>query len=175
MHFIVPDSCNQNGCFILVKFQLFKYSTNPNGWTLYTEKSQTFKNDWNPFLWFVFHNDWLQNHRWFSLRKMAPNFEAVFSVLLQICSQIYRGMPYLCIFVEEVVPLLGPMTDKLVLTFVWGRNYNISNDLVKVAAKIESAKFFACELWVERVGTFGVVLYHNQWPENFNFSFWWIA
>ena len=55
-------------------------------------------------------------------RKMAPNFEAVFSVLLQICSQIYRGMPYSCIFVEEVVPLLGPMTDELVLTFVCARN-----------------------------------------------------
>ena len=53
---------------------------------------------------------------------MAPNFEAVFSVLLQICSQMYRGMPYSCIFVEEVVPLLGPMTDELVLTFVCGRN-----------------------------------------------------
>ena len=93
---------------------------------------------------------------------MAPNFEAVFSVLLQICSQIYRTMPYLCIFVEEVVPLLEAMTDKLVLTFVCGRNSNIRNDLVKDASKIESAKFFACELWVERVGTFGVVLYHNQ-------------
>ena len=106
---------------------------------------------------------------------MTPNFEAFFGVILQICSQIYRGMPYLCTFVEEVVPLLEAMTDKLVLTFVCGRNYNISNDLVKVAAKIESAKFFACELWVERVGTFGVVLYPNQWPVNFNFSFWWIA
>ena len=53
---------------------------------------------------------------------MEPNFEAVFSVLLQICSQIYRGMPYLCIFVEDVVPLLEAMTDKLVLTFVCGRN-----------------------------------------------------
>ena len=93
---------------------------------------------------------------------MAPNFEAVVSVLLQICDQICRGMPYWCIFVEEVVPLLGAMTDKLVLTFVCGRNKNISNDLVKVSAKIESAKFFACELWVERVGTFGVVLYLNQ-------------
>ena len=47
---------------------------------------------------------------------MAPNFEAVVSVLLQICGQICRGMPYPCIFVEEVVPLLGEMTDKLVLT-----------------------------------------------------------
>ena len=71
-------------------------------------------------------------------------------------------MPYSCIFVEEDVPLLRKMTDKLVLTFVCGRNYNISNDLVKVLAKIESANFFACELWVERVGTFGVVLYRNQ-------------
>ena len=93
---------------------------------------------------------------------MAPNFEAVFSVFLQICSQIYRGMPYSCIFVQEFVPLLGAMIDKLVLTFVCGRNKEISNDLVKVAAKIESAKFFACELWVERVGTFGVMLYRNQ-------------
>ena len=53
---------------------------------------------------------------------MAPNFEAIVSVLLQICGQICRGMPYPCIFVEEVVPLLGEMTDKLVLTFVCGRN-----------------------------------------------------
>ena len=93
---------------------------------------------------------------------MAPNFEPVVSVLLQICGQICRGMPSRCIFIEEVVSLLGEMTDKLVLTFVCGRNKNISNDLVKVSAKIESAKVFACELWVERVGTFGVVLYRNQ-------------
>ena len=68
-------------------------------------------------------------------------------------------MPYPCIFVEEVVQLLGVMTDKLVLTFVCGRNQNISNDLVKVAANFETPKYFACELWVERVGTFGIVLY----------------
>ena len=49
--------------------------------------------------------------------KMAPNFEAVISVLLYICGQLCRGMPYPCIFVEEVVPLLGAMTDKLVFTF----------------------------------------------------------
>ena len=71
-------------------------------------------------------------------------------------------MPYPCIFVEEVVSLFGAMTDRLLLTFVCGRILNISNDLVKVAAKIESAKFFACELWVESVGTFVVVLYSNQ-------------
>ena len=53
---------------------------------------------------------------------MAPTFETVVSVLLQICGQICLGMPYPCIFVEEVVPLYGEMTDKLVLTFVCGRN-----------------------------------------------------
>ena len=93
---------------------------------------------------------------------MAHNFEVVVSVLLQICGQIGRSMPYPCIFVEEVVPLLEAMTDTFVLTFVCGRNYIISNELIKVATKIESAKFFACELWVERVGTFGVVRYRNQ-------------
>ena len=122
MQSIVPDICNQNGFFILDTLQCFKYSSNPNGSTLYTEKSQTFKNDRNPFLSFVFNNDWLQNHRWFSLQKMAPNIEAVVSVLLQICGQTCRGMPYPCIFVEEVVPLFGAMTDKLVLTVVCGLN-----------------------------------------------------
>ena len=53
--------------------------------------------------------------------KMAPNFEAVVSVLLQR-GQICQGLPYPCIFVEEVVPLLGEMTDKLVFTFSCGRN-----------------------------------------------------
>ena len=53
---------------------------------------------------------------------MAPNVEADVSVLSLICGQICGGMPYPCIFVEEVVPLLGEMTDKLVLTFFCGRN-----------------------------------------------------
>ena len=53
---------------------------------------------------------------------MASNFEAVISFLLKICGQICRGIPYPCIFVEEVVPVLGEMTDKLVFTFVCGRN-----------------------------------------------------
>ena len=43
-----------------------------------------------------------------------------------------------CIFVEEVVPLLREMTGKLVLTFVCGRNKNISNDLEKVSAKLRA-------------------------------------
>ena len=36
-----------------------------------------------------------------------------------------------------------------------------SNNQVKVAAKNITAKFFACEPWVKRVGTFRVVLYRN--------------
>ena len=40
-----------------------------------------------------------------------------------------------------------------------------------MAATILSAKFFACELWVERVGTFCVILYRNQWPVNFILHF----
>ena len=53
---------------------------------------------------------------------MAPNFEAVVRVLLQICGKICWGMQYPCVFVEEVVPLLGEMTDKLVFTFICGQN-----------------------------------------------------
>ena len=53
---------------------------------------------------------------------MAPNFEVVVSVFLQICDQICRDMLFPYIFVEEDVPLLGAMTDKLVFTFVCGRN-----------------------------------------------------
>ena len=41
----------------------------------------------------------------------------------------------------------------------------------KVAAKHINAKFFACELWVKRVSTLGVVLYRNQWPVNFILHF----
>ena len=50
-------------------------------------------------------------------------------------------MPYPCICVEEVDPLLGDVTDKLVLTFVCGRYLleivsinSISGLCVKVAA-----------------------------------------
>ena len=68
----------------------------------------------NHFLSFVFLNDWLQNHCWLSVRSMTPNFVAVVSVLLPICFQIGLGMPYMCIFFEEVVMLLCAITDKLV-------------------------------------------------------------
>ena len=90
MYFIVPDICNQ----ILVTLQWFKYSANPNGSTLYTEKS---------------HPSILKSHKQVFIANLWSN---------QIC----RGVPFPYNFVEEVVPLLGEMTDKLVLTFVCGRN-----------------------------------------------------
>ena len=43
MQFIVEDICNQNGCLILVALQWLKYSTNPNGSTLYTESHKRSK------------------------------------------------------------------------------------------------------------------------------------
>ena len=67
-----------------------------------------------PFLLFVFHNGWLQNHCWLSAKGMTPNSVVFISVLLPICCHIGWGMPYQCIFVEEVVTLLGEITDKLV-------------------------------------------------------------
>ena len=98
------------------------YSTYPNGATLHNERSQTLKYDCNPFLSFVFHKNRLQNHCLLSLKRIATNFVVVVSVLHPICCHIGLGMPYLCIFVEEVVPLSGAITDKWVLTLVCGRN-----------------------------------------------------
>ena len=49
-----------------------------------------------------------------SSKGMAPNFVVLVSVLLPICCHNGWGMPYLCIFVEEVVTLLGAITDKWV-------------------------------------------------------------
>ena len=48
---------------------------------------------------------------------------------------------------------------------------SISNDQVKVVAENKNAKMFACELWVKRDGTLGVVLYRNHWPVNFILHF----
>ena len=45
---------------------------------------------------------------------MTPNFVVFVSDLLPICCHIGWGMPYLCILVEEVVTLLGTITDKWV-------------------------------------------------------------
>ena len=71
-----------------------------------------------PFLSYVLHNGWLQNHRWFSAKGLTPNFVVLVSVLLPIC----WGMPYLCIFGEEVVTLLGAITDKWVCALICGQN-----------------------------------------------------
>ena len=45
MHFIVQDICNQNACLILVTLQWLNNSTVPNGVTIFTEKSKTFKTE----------------------------------------------------------------------------------------------------------------------------------
>ena len=63
---------------------------------------------------FVFHNDLFQNHCWLSLKCMAPNCLVVVSVLLPIFCHNGSGMAYLCIFVVDVVQLVGAMTNKWV-------------------------------------------------------------
>ena len=45
---------------------------------------------------------------------MTSNFVVVVNVLHPIRCHIGWGMPYLCIFVEEVVTFLGAITDKWV-------------------------------------------------------------
>ena len=47
---------------------------------------------------------------------MKHHFVVVVSVLLPMCCHIGWGMPYLCIFVGEVVTLLAAITDKWVWT-----------------------------------------------------------
>ena len=66
---------------------------------------------------------------------MTHNCVVVGSVLLPICCHVGWGMPYMFLFVEEVVKLLGAITDKWVLTHACGWNWNMSNDQVKVATK----------------------------------------
>ena len=46
-------------------------------------------------------------------------------------------------------------------TCLWS-DLELSNDQVKVIAKNINAYLFSCELWVKRVGIFGVVLYRSQ-------------
>ena len=52
---------------------------------------------------------------------MIPNFIVVVNVLLPFfCCHIGLGMPYMCIFVREVVTLLGAITEKMgVKTCLW--------------------------------------------------------
>ena len=66
---------------------------------LCTEKSQTFKMIKTDFLSFIFHNDWLQNHCWLSVKSTTPNFVVVFNVLLSFFCHIGSSLPYLRIFV----------------------------------------------------------------------------
>ena len=86
MHFTVPDICNQNGCLILVTLQKFKYSTNPNVATLYSETSETLKH-------FIIAG--------------APS--KVLHLFVQLLSVFYCQfvviLAWLC-HIEEVVPLI---------------------------------------------------------------------
>ena len=66
------------------------------------------------FLSFILHNDWLQNHYVLSVKSMTLNCAVVVSVLLPISCHIGSGMPYQCVFVEEVVALLGALNEKWV-------------------------------------------------------------
>ena len=51
------------------------------------------------------------NHCWLSAKGMTTNFVVFVSVLLPICGHIGWGMPYQCIFVENLT-LLCAITDK---------------------------------------------------------------
>ena len=54
---------------------------------------------------------------------MTPNFVAVLNVLQPICCHIGSGMPNIrMIFVEDIVALLGAMTDKWESKLGFGRN-----------------------------------------------------
>ena len=86
MHFTVPDICNQKGCLISVTLQKFKYRTNPNGATLYTETSEKLKN-------FI----------------IAGTHSKLLHLIVQLLSVFYCQfvviLAWLC-HIEEVVPLL---------------------------------------------------------------------
>ena len=57
-----------------------------------------------------------------SVKCVTPNFVVIVNVLFPICCHIGWDMQYLSIFAEEVVTLLGAITDKWVWTLVCGRN-----------------------------------------------------
>ena len=107
------DLCHES----MIKVQYMSKWCNPLYWKV-TSIQKWLKR----ILSFVFHNGWLQNHCWLSAKGMTPNFVVFVSVLLPICCHIGWGMPYLCISVEEVVTLLGAITDKWVCTLVGGQN-----------------------------------------------------
>ena len=81
------------------------------------------QNWWKSFLLFVFHNGWLKNHCWLSGKRLTPNFVGFFyKCFTSNLLSYWLGMPYLYIFVKEVVTLLGAITDKWVWTLVCGQN-----------------------------------------------------
>ena len=80
-------------------------------------------------------------------------------------------MPYMHIFVDEIVALLGAMTDKCVWKRFRALNKEKSNDLVKFAGKYLKENFITCELQVKRVVTIVVVPYQYRWPINFILHF----
>ena len=88
MH-LVPDIGSKNGCLILVTLQRFKYRTNPNGATLYTETSETLKLIETHFY-----------HCWHALK--------VLHTIIQLVSVLYYQfvviLTWLC-HIVEVVPL----------------------------------------------------------------------
>ena len=75
-------------------------------------------------------------------------------------------MPNQRLFVENIVAFLGAMTVnwKRQLVTVSGRTKKplLSNNQVKFATRNIKAKLFACDFSVQRVVTFGVLLYRNQ-------------
>ena len=116
-----------NLIFDLSHASLVKYSTVSNGITLYnTEKSQTFKNDLNPFLLYVFHNDCRlhvkqnnsnsllalsQKYDTYccrpAVKSMTPNFVVFVNVYCQ--SVVILNLH---IFVEKMFTLLCAMSGK---------------------------------------------------------------
>ena len=48
------------------------------------------------------------------IKSMTPNIVVFINALLQICFHVGSGMPYLRIFVEDIVALLGAIVDKWV-------------------------------------------------------------
>ena len=78
--------------------------------TFYNEKAQSFKNDLNPFLSFVLHNDRLQDHCWLSVKIMTRNFVVIVKVLVP--SYCHMAHAIICALLLDIVGLLSAMTKK---------------------------------------------------------------
>ena len=62
----------------------------------------------------------------------------------------------------ENLPVIRHNNCKMGVNLFCCRNQKISNNQVKLAAKNIKANFIACELSLQRIVTFDVVLYRNQ-------------